>query len=155
MTEADLLTLYREQVLGHAKSPFGRGEPESFDISAKGQNPLCGDSLTVFINENEDGEITVSFEGTGCAISVASASMMTEMISKLPRANVQALIDRVVTMLHDDPQSPVDKDLQSTPVAALSGVRTYPSRIKCAELAWQAVAAALAGESTTTTETNG
>lgn len=136
----DLRDLYRDVILDHNKSPrlFGRLEPA--DASADGHNPLCGDRLHVTLRL-EDGRVSdVRFEGQGCAISVASASLMCEAVKGRPRAAVDHLFHEIHEVLtkHD---APVPEDLGK--LAALSGVREYPVRVKCASLAWHTLNAAL------------
>jgi nitrogen fixation NifU-like protein len=117
-----------------------------------GSNPLCGDSLRIYIALRDDRVERIAFEGSGCAISVASASMMSDMLRGRPRGEVINTINRVRDMLsrHDDTLDPA---LADTPVAALGAVRQYPSRIKCATLAWQAAHGGLTtGQHTVSTE---
>lgn len=152
MTTTDLQQLYRDQVLAHAKSPHGFFRMDSPTASAVGDNPLCGDKLEVYIRLDESALQDLSFEGSGCAISVASASMMTDMLAGQSETTASELIEQVNQMLYSDADAPVDPALSKTPVAALAAVRQYPSRVKCASLAWRAVSAALADQSSTTTE---
>ena len=127
----DLKDLYREVILDHNKSPrlFGRLEPA--DSSADGHNPLCGDRLHVTVRLDGDVVSDLRFEGKGCAISVASASLMCEAVKGKRRQDI----------------SPVPEDLGK--LAALSGVRNFPVRVKCASLCWHTLNAALARSATT------
>lgn len=147
----ELADLYRDLIIDHNKSPrnFRRLEPSSH--SAEGLNPLCGDKLTVYLNVGGDGRIEdVTFEGSGCAISVASASLMTENLKGRTVAEARALFDDVHALLTG---SDGDADgARLGKLAALSGVRAYPSRVKCATLCWHTVNAALEGDATVSTE---
>lgn len=136
----DLQELYRDVILDHNKHPRNFGHLDPCDSSADGNNPLCGDRLTVTLRM-EDGHVgEVRFEGKGCAISTASASLMTEAVKgKTPAeiAHVHELIHHTLT----DTQAPVPAELGK--LAALAGVREYPARVKCASLCWHTLAAAL------------
>ena len=136
----DLQELYRDVILDHNKHPRNFGHLDPCDSSADGNNPLCGDQLTVTLRM-EDGHVgEVRFEGKGCAISTASASLMTEAVKgKTPAeiAHVHELIHHTLT----NTQAPVPAELGK--LAALAGVREYPARVKCASLCWHTLAAAL------------
>ena len=136
----DLKDLYREVILDHNRSPrqFGRLDPA--DSSADGHNPLCGDRLHLTLRLDGDRVSDVRFEGKGCAISVASASLMCEAVKGRTRDDVNALFHEVHEVLtrHD---APVPEDLGK--LAALAGVREFPVRVKCASLAWHTLDAAL------------
>jgi nitrogen fixation NifU-like protein len=138
----DLKDLYRDVILDHNKRPrnFGRLAPPAH--AARGHNPLCGDQLTVYAAL--DGEVVrdLSFEGAGCAISVASASLMTEAVKGKTRAEVAHLYG-VVHDLLTRADAPVPPELGK--LAALSGVREFPVRVKCASLCWHTLNAALEG----------
>ena len=146
----DLKELYRDVILDHNKRPrnFGRIEPS--DSHADGHNPLCGDRLTVWLRLKDDRIEDVRFEGKGCAISTASASLMTEAVKSKDRASVQSLYGRIHSLLTQQEAVP-DESLGK--LAALSGVREFPARVKCASLCWHTLNAALErSESTVTTE---
>jgi len=145
----DLKDLYRDVILDHNRQPrnFGRLEPS--DAQAEGHNPLCGDRLSVFVRLNGDRIEDVHFEGKGCAISTASASLMTEAVKGKSRAAVDEIFGRVHTLLTSQ-DAPPSGDLGK--LAALSGVREYPARVKCASLCWHTLHAALADGATVTTE---
>jgi nitrogen fixation protein NifU and related proteins len=142
---SDLDDLYQEVILDHNKSPRNFRPMASANRKAEGYNPLCGDHVTVFLHL-EDGVIRdISFQGSGCAISKASASMMTAELKGKDEAAAQALFDNVHKMLTgetdgDDAADRVGK------LAILSGVCKFPARVKCASLAWHTVNAALKGE---------
>lgn len=136
----DLTELYREVILDHNKHPRNFGRLDPHDAEARGHNPLCGDRLTITVNRKGDAIDDIRFEGNGCAISVASASMMTEAVKGRTRAEVEALFQRVHALLTD--QNAGSEDLGK--LAALSGVRAFPARVKCASLCWHTLNAALA-----------
>ena len=136
----DLKDLYREVILDHNKSPrlFGRLDPA--DSSADGHNPLCGDRLHISVRLDGDRVSDLRFEGKGCAISVASASLMGEAVKGKSRSDIANLFNEVHNVLtHHD--APVPDDLGK--LAALSGVREFPVRVKCASLCWHTLNAAL------------
>jgi nitrogen fixation protein NifU and related proteins len=146
----DLKELYRDVILDHNKRPrnFGRIEPS--DSHADGHNPLCGDRLTVWLRLKDDRIEDIRFEGKGCAISTASASLMTEAVKGKDRASVQSLYGRIHSLLTQQEAVP-DESLGK--LAALSGVREFPARVKCASLCWHTLNAALErSDSTVTTE---
>jgi nitrogen fixation NifU-like protein len=136
----DLKDLYRDVILDHNKRPRNFGRLDPCDSSADGHNPLCGDRLTLTLRFDGERISELCFEGKGCAISTASASLMTEAVRGLDRTQVKALRDTVQHALteHDYvPPASLGK------LAALSGVREYPARVKCASLCWHTLAAAL------------
>ncbi len=136
----ELTVLYREGVLDHNKRPRNFGRLDPHDAEAKGHNPLCGDRLTITLNRAGANISDLRFEGNGCAISMASASLMTEAVKGRSRAEVEALFQRVHALLTTQDASSADLGK----LAALSGVREFPARVKCASLAWHTLNAALA-----------
>jgi nitrogen fixation NifU-like protein len=141
---SDPRQLYQEVILDHSKRPRNFGQPEGRCFSAEGHNPLCGDQVTVYVRV-EDGAITeVRFEGRGCAISTASASLMTETLKTKTPEEARQLFDLFRESVTSDPTSELD-DEQLGKLAVLSGVREYPMRVKCASLAWHTMRAALDG----------
>ncbi|MEM8954940.1 MAG: Fe-S cluster assembly sulfur transfer protein SufU [Verrucomicrobiota bacterium] len=147
----DLAELYQEIILSHNKRPRNAGELETYTGQAEGYNPLCGDHFTVFVKE-KDGRIEdIRFHGDGCAISTASASMMTEAVKGKAREDVEARIEEVAEMLTSKEEPELDLDRLGE-VGVLLGVRRFPARIKCATLAWHALAAALEGGNRVSTE---
>ena len=142
---SDLDDLYQEVILDHNKSPRNFRLMADANRKAEGYNPLCGDHVTVFLRL-QDGVIQdISFQGSGCAISKASASMMTAELKGKSEAAAHALFDKVHQML----TSETNGDAVSEKVgklAILSGVCKFPARVKCASLAWHTVKAALKGE---------
>ena len=138
----DLKDLYRDVILDHNKNPRNFGKLEPCDTSADGHNPLCGDRLTLTLRLEGDTVSDIRFEGKGCAISTASASLMTEAIKGLDERAITALSDVVHRTLTSSTDAAVPEGLGK--LAALSGVREYPARVKCASLCWHTLAAALA-----------
>ncbi len=148
----DLEELYQEIILSHNRSPHNEGRLDPRTGEAEGFNPLCGDQLTVHVREGGDGRLdAVRFTGQGCAISRASASIMTQAVQALPRAEVDRRIAEALEMLTGREEPEIDLDKLGE-LAALAGVRQFPARIKCATLAWHALAAALKGRDRVTTE---
>ena len=136
----DLKDLYRDVILDHNKHPRNFGRLDPADAQADGHNPLCGDRLSVFVKLNGDRIEDLRFEGKGCAISTASASLMTEAVKGKDKAAVSQLFEKVHTLLTQQDAAPTP-DLGK--LAALSGVREFPSRVKCASLCWHTLNAAL------------
>ncbi len=144
----DLQTLYRQTVLEHSRQPRNFQRLESADRVVVGHNPLCGDKITLYLRLDDNRIEDLTFEGTGCAISMASTSIMTESVSHHGVDDVQREIDKIMRQFDSsDPHAmPVEGDM-----AALGGVRAFPSRIKCATLAWKTLQAALQNYSHTVT----
>ena len=136
-----LQDLYRDLILDHNRRPRNFGRVEPADGRADGHNPLCGDRLSLSVRLSGDRIEDIRFEGTGCAISTASASLMTEAVKGRDRAAVRALFDKVHALLTQPGASP---DGSLGKLAALSGVREFPARVKCASLCWHTLNAALA-----------
>lgn len=134
----ELQALYRELILDHARSPRNFGKLEDATHEAEGINPLCGDKLKLYIDINDDRISAVRFEGSGCAISVASASLLTETVVGMTTAEAIQQFTVVVDTLTGNASS---ADLGK--ITALLGVREFPSRVKCATLAWHALSAAI------------
>ncbi len=140
--------LYQEIILDHSKHPRNCHPMDDANRKAEGYNPLCGDKLKLYL-KLEDGIVKdVSFEGSGCAISTASASLMTESLKGKTREEAVKLLDRFHELLTTE--SPVSKDLGK--LVVFCGVREYPARVKCATLAWHTLKSALnnSGETATT-----
>jgi len=136
----ELNDLYRDVILDHNRRPRNFGNLDSADASVEGFNPLCGDHLTLRLKLHDDTISDIRFEGQGCAISTASASLMTEAVKGKRREEALALFERVHQLLTDD-SAPDPSELGK--LAALSGVREYPARVKCASLCWHTLASAL------------
>jgi len=139
----ELRELYREVILDHNRSPRNFGEIEGADRVVEGVNPLCGDRMTLYV-KLADGRIEdIKFKGSGCAISVASSSLMTERVKGASVEESLRLFTQIHEMLTGNGAAPETLDK----LAALSGVREYPARVKCASLGWHALKTALSGES--------
>jgi nitrogen fixation protein NifU and related proteins len=144
---SDLTDLYQEVILDHNRRPRNFGPLASADRQAHGHNPLCGDKLTVYLAVEDDTIRDVHFEGSGCAISKASASLMTEAIKGHTVGEALALFDRVQGMFTTSIDRPIDADSFGK-LAVLSGVREFPMRVKCATLSWHTLKAAIAATAT-------
>jgi nitrogen fixation protein NifU and related proteins len=148
---SDLKDLYQEVIFDHNRNPRHFGKVENANRCAKGFNPLCGDKMTLYLKIDAAGRIAdVSFEGSGCAISVASASLMTDVLVGKTVQEAEALFEKFHGMM----MSEKDSGEQLGKLQVLSGVKGFPSRIKCATLAWHALHAALKeqGETVVSTE---
>jgi len=146
----DLKELYRDVILDHNKHPRNFGRLEPADAQADGHNPLCGDRLSVFVKMDGDRIADLKFEGKGCAISTASASLMTEAVKGKDKAAIGELFEKVHSLLTQH-EAPAGTELGK--LAALQGVREFPSRVKCASLCWHTLNAALEkGAATVSTE---
>jgi nitrogen fixation protein NifU and related proteins len=143
MSELD--DLYQEVILDHNKSPRNFRTMESANRKAEGYNPLCGDQLTVFLEVDAGVIKDISFQGSGCAISKASASMMTTELKGKTEAVANRLFENVHKMLTGDADGSAAADRVGK-LAVLAGVCKFPARVKCASLAWHTVIAALKGE---------
>jgi nitrogen fixation NifU-like protein len=146
----DLKDLYRDVILDHNRNPRNFGKVEPADAQADGHNPLCGDRLSVSLRMNGDRVEDVRFEGKGCAISTASASLMTEAVKGKSKAAIAELFANIHAVLT---QQDVEPDAGLGKLAALTGVREFPARVKCASLCWHTLNAALdKGAATVSTE---
>ncbi len=143
---SDLRELYQEVILDHARKPRNFGKPAPCNREAEGYNPLCGDRVTIYILVEGDAIQEVCFEGTGCAISLASASLMTEMLKGKSVDEARALFGRFHDAMTGDGANNMDT---LDKLAVLSGVREFPMRVKCATLAWHTFTAALDQASST------
>ncbi len=139
---SELNDLYRDVILDHNRQPRNFGEIENADRIIEGVNPLCGDRMTLYIKLDGDQIEDVRFKGTGCAISVASSSLMTERVKGSTVEDSLALFEKVHRMLTEAGTDEAELSVLGK-LAALSGVREYPSRVKCASLAWHALKSAL------------
>jgi nitrogen fixation NifU-like protein len=145
---SELRELYQATILDHNRQPRNFRVPEGANREATGHNPLCGDRVTVYVRL-EDGVVEdIGFQGNGCAISTASASLMTQAVKGRSVAEAQKLFDAFHELVTSDPQREMDEDSVGK-LAVLAGVREYPVRVKCATLAWHTLRSALAGESAT------
>ena len=135
---ADLPQLYQQVILDHNRHPRNYRVIEG-GRSAEGYNPICGDRITVYLRVEGEVIRDVSFQGSGCAISKASASLMTDSVIGLTLADAHVLLDRCHRMITAPPEAPIEN---LGPLTVLAGVRQFPVRLKCARLPWQALRAA-------------
>jgi len=142
----NLKELYQEIILDHGKNPRNLRKTKNFNKDAKGYNPLCGDKVHIFLKLNENKKIEdISFEGSGCAISMASASIMTDIVKEKEEKDVRNLTKDFLDMIKEK-QELVTKSLSEddkTKLMSLSGVKQYPMRVKCATLAWHTLISAI------------
>jgi len=146
----DLKDLYRDVIVDHNRNPRNFRSMPDADRKAEGFNPLCGDRLTLYVKIEDDRVADVSFDGTGCAISVASASLLTESV----KGRTVRQAEELFTKMHDLlTRQDVAVDVPALgKLGALSGVREFPARVKCASLCWHTLDAALHQQPTVTTE---
>jgi nitrogen fixation NifU-like protein len=148
----DLRDLYQEVILDHNKRPRNFGALEGASHQADGHNPLCGDQLSISLTV-EDGEVQdVRFEGSGCAISTASASLMTEAVKGKSLEEAQRLFDGFHDLLTGDPSQAAKASADLGKLAVFEGVREFPVRVKCATLSWHTLKSALDGDVAASTE---
>ena len=147
---SELSELYQQVILDHNKKPRNFRKPDSFNRTAQGHNPLCGDQLTVYV-QLEDGIVTdVAFEGSGCAISKAAASMMTQALKGKTTDETEKLFREFHHMVTDDAAGDAAESLGNLRI--FSGVREFPVRVKCATLPWHTLKAALENQEIVSTE---
>ena len=146
---SDLRDLYQEVILDHNRRPRNFYAIRDASQTAEGYNPLCGDRLTLYMKVSGDVITDLSFEGAGCAISKASASMMTDALKGRTIAEANALFDRFHRMVTTPPEQAVE-DMGK--LSSLAGVREFPVRVKCASLAWHTLKAAMAKQPRVSTE---
>ena len=135
----NLRELYQEIILDHGKNPRNLRKTENFNRDAKGYNPLCGDKVHVFLKLDENKKIKdISFEGSGCAISMASASIMTDLVKEKDEKDIKELTKDFLNMIKEKPDISTKtlSENDKTKLMSLSGVKQYPMRVKCATLAW-------------------
>lgn len=143
---ADLRELYQEVILEHSKAPRNFRELPAANRKAEGYNPLCGDHFKVYLDVGEDGTIRdISFQGSGCAISKASASMMTQALKGKSRAEADKLFDRFHKLVTGHSATNGDQP-ELGKLSVFAGVSEFPVRVKCATLAWHTLRAALEGQ---------
>jgi nitrogen fixation NifU-like protein len=146
---SDLSDLYQEVILDHNRAPRNFRRLEGSSHHAEGYNPLCGDRVTVFLKVDDDRISEITFEGSGCAISKASASLMTDRLKGSSLAEARTLFDRFHKMV----TTPSNLEVEELgKLSALAGVREFPVRVKCASLAWHTMKAAIDREEKTSTE---
>ena len=142
----ELKELYQEIILDHGKNPRNFGKCKNFTNDAKGHNPLCGDKVHLFLKLDENKNVNdISFEGEGCAISMASASIMTDLMKGKSEKEAKEIIDRFLDMIKekDDINTNLLEEDEKTKLMSLGGVKNYPMRVKCATLSWHALSSAL------------
>jgi len=139
----DVRELYQEVILDHSRRPRNYGEPPECNHCAHGENPLCGDKITVFLTIKDGVVEKAAFDGRGCAISIASASLMTEMMTGMTVEDARDLFSRFHELVAGDAVAAAADWEELDKLAVLSGVRAFPVRVKCATLAWHTLNAAL------------
>ena len=142
----NLKELYQEIILDHGKNPRNLGKFENFNKDAKGHNPLCGDKVHVYLKLNENKKVEdISFEGQGCAISMASASIMTDLVKGKEEFEVKEIVNDFLDMIKEKDQlnSNILNEDDKTKLMCLSGVKQYPMRVKCATLSWHTLTTAI------------
>mgnify|MGYP001179741809 CR=1 FL=1 len=145
----DLKQLYQDIILEHGKSPRNFGKCEKYTHHAKGHNPLCGDQVQVYLKLNKEKKVeNLTFEGSGCAISIASTSIMTELVKGKTIEVSKKIVTDFLNMIKNTSEiksNNLDED-QKTKIMSLSGVKQYPMRVKCATLAWHTLTSAIDGK---------
>ena len=142
----DLKELYQEIILDHGKNPRNLRKTENFNKDAKGHNPLCGDKVHVYLKLDEDKKVQdISFEGQGCAISMASASIMTDLVKGKEEFEVKEIVKDFLEMIKekDKLNNKILEENEKTKLMCLSGVKKYPMRVKCATLSWHTLTSAI------------
>ena len=142
----NLKELYQEIILDHGKNPRNLGKFENYNKDAKGHNPLCGDKVHLFLKLDENKKVNdISFEGHGCAISMASASIMTDLIKGKSENEAKEIIEKFLDMIKEknDIESDLINEDEKIKLMSLGGVKNYPMRVKCATLSWHALSSAL------------
>ena len=142
----DLKELYQEIILDHGKNPRNLRKTTNFNKDAKGHNPLCGDKVHVYLKLDEDKKVQdISFEGQGCAISMASASIMTDLVKGKEEHEVKEIVKDFLEMIKekDTLNNKILEENEKTKLMCLSGVKKYPMRVKCATLSWHTLTSAI------------
>ena len=142
----NLKELYQEIILDHGKNPRNLRKTDNFNKDAKGHNPLCGDKVHIYLKLNENKKVEdISFEGQGCAISMASASIMTDLVKGKEENEVKEIVSDFLKMIKekDEIKTNLLKDDEKTKLMCLSGVKQYPMRVKCATLSWHTLTSAI------------
>tara|TARA_A100001388_G_scaffold242077_1_gene198682 strand:- start:188 stop:658 length:471 start_codon:yes stop_codon:yes gene_type:complete len=142
----ELKELYQEIILDHGKNPRNLRKTENFNKDAKGHNPLCGDKVHVYLKLDEDKKVQdISFEGQGCAISMASASIMTDLVKGKEEQEVKEIVKDFLEMIKekDKLNNKILEENEKTKLMCLSGVKKYPMRVKCATLSWHTLTSAI------------
>ena len=149
---SDLRELYQQVILDHNKSPRNFREMADANRESEGFNPLCGDHINLYVRMDGDRIDDISFKGSGCAISKASASLMTSLLKGKTREEAESLFGKFREMITGDVNNPLDTESLGK-LAVFSGVCEYPARVKCAILSWHALIAALEGKDDTSVST--
>ncbi len=142
----NLKELYQEIILDHGKNPRNLRKTDNFNKDAKGHNPLCGDKVHVYLKLDENKKVEdISFEGEGCAISMASASIMTDLVKGKDEKDVKEIVSDFLQMIKekDEIQTNLLKEDEKTKLMCLSGVKKFPMRVKCATLSWHTLTSAI------------
>ena len=142
----NLKELYQEIILEHGQNPRNLGKTDDFNKDAKGHNPLCGDKVHIYLKLNNNMKIEdISFEGSGCAISMASASIMTELFKGKEKKDVKEIVNDFLNMIKEKSELSTNilNDDEKTKLMCLSGVKQYPMRVKCATLSWHTLTSAI------------
>ena len=142
----ELKELYQEIILDHAKNPRNKGKCNGYNHDAKAHNPLCGDKVHIYLKLDKDKNITgLSFEGDGCAISLASASILTDLLKGKDLSFTKKIIEDFLSMLTKKTKITLNSltEDQVTTISSLSGVQKFPMRIKCATMAWHTLLSAI------------
>ena len=142
----NLKELYQEIILDHGKNPRNLRKTDNFNKDAKGHNPLCGDKVHVYLKLNENKKVEdISFEGEGCAISMASASIMTDLVKGKEENDVKEIVSDFLEMIKEKDQIKTNllNEDEKTKLMCLSGVKQYPMRVKCATLSWHTLTSAI------------
>ena len=145
----DLKQLYQDIILEHGKSPRNFGKCKQHTHEAKGYNPLCGDKVQIFLKLDKQKKVEdITFEGSGCAISMASTSIMTELVTGKSLESANKIISNFLDMIKNTEEMKSDEldDDQKTKIMSLSGVKQYPMRVKCATLGWHTLTSAVEGK---------
>jgi nitrogen fixation NifU-like protein len=140
MVRVSLEELYKEVILDHYRAPRNKGRLDPYDVALERNNPLCGDEIELFLKFDGDDLQGIAFDGKGCSISQASASMMTEKVKGLSAADARAVAESIKRMMAGEEEGD-DKELED--LVSLKGVTKYPVRIKCALLGWNTLVEAL------------
>ena len=145
----NLKELYQEIILDHVKNPHNLKKMENFNKEAKGHNPLCGDKVHVYVKLDDNKNIKdISFEGSGCAISMASASIMTDLLKNKKEKEVKEVVKDFLEMIKEKPDlsTKILLEDEKMKLMCLSGVKQYPMRVKCATLSWHTLTSAMNGK---------
>jgi len=151
-TQDNLNQLYKRLIIKHARNPKNFGRLGKDSILSEGINPLCGDKIRIYVNLNQNNIIQkICFEGTGCAVSIASASLLTSTLEYQESNKAIKCAENLIKNLHNDSKSSINSIIHLDELKALEGVKDFPSRIKCATLGWQTFLSSFSDNNTVTT----